>query len=139
MKKSLARALSFASLSCVLVLFPFAAYAKTEMLKKDECRRAQGWGEGCVIFKANTPLELADRGGVVTGILGKDACMRAQGWSEGCTIFKAGTRVTFAPKGGVIEGTLANDSNLRPEGLGTAKTYKAGTTVTFTRTGHVAK
>ena len=139
MKKSLAFAVTFAGLSSVLALLPLDAWAKTEMLKKDECRHAQGWSEGCVIFKANTPLELASRGGVITGTLGKDACMRAQGWSDGCTYFKAGTRVTFNDKGGVTTGTLANDSNLRPEGLDTAKTYKAGTTVNFTKTGHVAK
>jgi hypothetical protein len=139
MKKSTVLALTFAGLSVVPILYPLEAYAKNELLKHDECRHAQGWSEGCVTFKGNTTLELSGRGGVITGILGKDACMRAQGWSEGCTVFKAGTRVTFNEKGGVVAGTLANDANLRPEGLGTAKTYKAGTTVTFTGTGHVAK
>ena len=139
MKKSIMVAWIFVSLVAVLILFPLEVLAKSEFLKYNQCRRAQGWSEGCVQFKANTTLELANNGGVISGTLANNACMRAQGWSEGCAQFKAGTLVTFNARGGVITGTVAIDSNLRPKGLSTAKTYKAGTTVTFNEKGEVVR
>lgn len=148
MKKLFLAALGLASLSMVLTSSPSGAanLTRTEVLPTEQCLRVIGWTEGCVTFKANTVVEKAMQTDyVVSGTLGKDACLKAQGWSPdaGCAVFKAGSPIHFQNegtyKGRVITGTLAHDSGLRPAGQSTARTYKAGHTVTFDQTGHVIK
>ena len=142
MKKAFPAALILTGLAIALLSFPLEAASptKTEVINTEQCLRVIGWTQNCVYFKANTVVERPmNSTQVISGTLSKDACLRAQGWSDGCAVFKAGTVIRFNDKGSVLTGTLAQDSNLRPVGQGTARTYKAGRTVTFDTTGHVVK